>query len=160
MIKLYRKQDGRITHYHEAWLDVSGVTEHWGPLGERGQTTEHPRKADLSEYDNLQSVLAIATASGFLPIETEDHAVLAIEYAVNGMGSTNDLDKRNALISRMDETLGWTGLGHCDGGSIGSGTMEVCCLVVDFDIAKRVIEADLRKTTFADYTRIYREDID
>jgi hypothetical protein len=29
---------------------------------------------------------------------------------------------------------------------------------VDFDIAKRVIEADLRDTEFGDYTRIYRED--
>ena len=58
----------------------------------------------------------------------------------------------------MNETLGWTGLGDCDGGSIGSGTMEVCCYVADFDIAKRAIEADLRDTEFGDYTRIYRED--
>lgn len=29
--------------------------------------------------------------------------------------------------------LGWTGLGHVDGGSIGSGTMEVGCEVVDFE---------------------------
>ena len=40
----------------------------------------------------------------------------------------------------MDEVLGWTGLGHTDGGSIGSGTMEVGCVVVDFEIAKKVIE--------------------
>ena len=58
----------------------------------------------------------------------------------------------------MDETLGWTGLGYCDGGSIGSGTMEVCCLVVDFDTAAKLIEADIQETEFADYTRIYPED--
>ncbi len=57
----------------------------------------------------------------------------------------------------MNETLGWSGLGHCDGGSIGSGTMEVCCFVVDFDIAKSVIEADLKSTEFDDYSRIYDE---
>ena len=57
----------------------------------------------------------------------------------------------------MNETLGWAGLGHCDGGSIGSDTMEVCCFVVDFDIAKSVIEADLQGTEFADFTRIYDE---
>jgi hypothetical protein len=57
----------------------------------------------------------------------------------------------------MDETLGWTGLGACDGGSIGGGTMEVCNFVVDFDVAKRVIEEDLAGTEFADYVRIYRE---
>ena len=57
----------------------------------------------------------------------------------------------------MDEVLGWTGLGHCEGGSIGSGTMEVCCFVVDFDIAKKVIETKLKDTEFADYTRIFDE---
>jgi hypothetical protein len=36
--------------------------------------------------------------------------------------------------------------------------MEVCCYVADFDIAKRVIEADLKGTEYGGYTRIYRED--
>ena len=73
------------------------------------------------------------------------------------MGTPKDLEKRHALEERMNETLGWTGVGHCDGGSIGSGTMEVCCFVVDFDTAKRVIEEDLKGTKFADYSRIYEE---
>jgi len=60
----------------------------------------------------------------------------------------------------MNETLGWTGLGACDGGSIGSGSMEVCCFVVDFNAAKQVIEADLEGTEFGDYSRIYDEGID
>ena len=33
--------------------------------------------------------------------------------------------------------IGGTGLGHTDGGSIGNGTMEVGCIVVDFTIAKK-----------------------
>jgi hypothetical protein len=57
----------------------------------------------------------------------------------------------------MDEALGWTGLGRCDGGSIGSGTMEVCCFVVDFEIARWVISADLAGTEFAAFTRILEE---
>ena len=64
------------------------------------------------------------------------------------------------LEDRMNETLGWTGLGNCDGGSIGSGTMEVCCFVVDFKTAKRVIEEDLKNTRFADYSRIYDERVE
>ncbi|MEO1489379.1 MAG: hypothetical protein AAFR88_08100 [Pseudomonadota bacterium] len=81
-----------------------------------------------------------------------------IEYSVDGMGSEQDLDKRHRLEDRMNETLGWTGLGMCDGGSIGSGSMEVCCFVVDYDLAKRVIEMDVQNTEFRDYTRIYLED--
>ena len=90
-----------------------------------------------------------------MPIESQ--SVLLIEYQIDGFGSSQDLEKRHALQDRMDETLGWTGLGHCDGGSIGSGTMEVCCFVVDFETAKVVIEEDLQGTEFANYTRIFDE---
>ena len=64
----------------------------------------------------------------------------------------------NEFQSRMDETLGWTGLGFCDGGSIGSGIMEVCCFVVNFEIAKKVIENDLNGTEFSNFNRIYNEE--
>jgi hypothetical protein len=46
-------------------------------------------------------------------------------------GSTADLDKRVAVEELMNEGLGWTGLGHCDGGDIGSGTMKIFCYVAD-----------------------------
>jgi hypothetical protein len=90
-------------------------------------------------------------------LEAENQVALMIEYAVVGMGSAGDLEKRHRLEGRMNKTLGWTGLGHCDGGSIGSGTMEVCCFVADFEIARGAIERDLAGTEFADYTRIYEE---
>lgn len=36
--------------------------------------------------------------------------------------------------------------------------MEVCCPVVDFDVARAVIEADLASTEFARFSRIYQEE--
>jgi hypothetical protein len=156
MLKLY-KRIKRVLHYHEAWASGAKITEHWGIVGERGKAAEHKRNKKISAAKNLKQVLAQPLAEGFKPIDDDVYAVLLIEYPVNGMGTTKDLDKRHALEDRMNETLGWTGLGNCDGGSIGSGTMEVCCLVVDFKIAKRVIEKDLKDTKFADYSRIYDE---
>jgi hypothetical protein len=156
MLKLY-KRIKRVLHYHEAWVHGSKITEHWGKVGERGETAEHKRTKKLSDEQNLSQVLSKPLSEGYEPIADDDHAVLLIEYVVDGMGNTKDLDKRHALEDRMNETLGWTGLGHCDGGSIGSGTMEVCCFVVDFKIAKRVIEEDLKNTKFADYSRIFDE---
>jgi len=108
--------------------------------------------------EGIVRVLQPAAEQGFAPIDQEDHAILLIEYAVDGLGTKQQLKKRHALQGRMDETLGWTGLGACDGGSGGLGTMEVCCYVVDFDVTKRFIEDALRDTEYADYTRIYRED--
>jgi len=157
MLKLYKFTDGAKS-YWETW-DHNGVhTVHWGTLGTRGSSREVRSLFFKKAADTIQKEIDQRTTEGFQPIESDEHATLLGEFAVDGMATSNDLDKRHRLQERMDETLGWTGLGHCDGGSIGSGTMEVCCIVVDFDIAKRVIEDDLKGTEFGDYTRIYRED--
>ncbi len=159
MNKIYLRVDG-VLHYHEAWVAEDTLIEHWGVVGERGETAERKlaTKAKAKEAAAVADALKPALAKGYAPIADDDHAVLLIEYAVDGMGTGVDLKKRHDLEARMNETLGWTGLGECDGGEIGSGTMEVCCFVVDFAIAQRVIEADLKDTPFGDYTRIHRED--
>jgi hypothetical protein len=158
-VKLYKRVAGQL-HYHEAWCHQGVITEHCGVIGDRGQDREHRVPRGVKEGEEIQRILQPVTKSGFTPIDTDDHAVLLVEYAVDGFGTEEDLAKRHALEERLGETLGWTGLGDCDGGSVGSGTMEVCCFVVDFDVAKRVIEADLKGTGYGDYTRIYREDAD
>ena len=152
--KLYKKIDGEL-HYWESWDNQDGksATVHWGKVGERGE--DKVIKSDI--FSNYQKKVQkeIDKLNGYT--EIEDQYTLLIEYNVEGMGEGKDVDKRHALEDRMQETLGWTGLGNCDGGSIGSGTMEVCCFVVDFDVAKKVIEADLKGTEFGDFTRIYDE---
>lgn len=153
-LKLYRFSDAK-NEYWETWQDGDGsYTIHWGELGTQGKSKTiksgffRDAKRDVSrEADEMLS-------QGFAPYE--NHATLMIEYAVDGMGSDEE-EKRYRLQERMDETLGWTGLGHCDGGSIGSGTMEVCTFVVDFALAKAVIENDLAETEFSNFTRIYNE---
>lgn len=155
MLKLYKRIDGQL-HYHEAWAHDRTIVEHWGQVGERGQTKKHPLKWLGNPAKAVLSVLKSARECGYEPIEADDLAMLCIEFSVDGFGTPADLDKRHSLEKRMDEALGWTGLGHCDGGDIGSGAMEVCCLVVDFEVAKRVISADLFSTPYSDFTRIYQ----
>jgi hypothetical protein len=156
MLKLYKRLEGDL-YYHEAWAHGSKITEHWGKVGERGETADHKGNKKLSEEKNIEQILAKPLSDGYVPIEDDDLAILLIEYTIEGMGTPKDLEKRHAVESRMNETLGWTGVGHCDGGSIGSGTMEVCCFVVDFEIAKRVIEAELKGTKFGNFSRICKE---
>jgi hypothetical protein len=149
MLKLYKLCDG-IRRYRE--------TEHWGTVGEEGETREHivPRQADPDRF--ILALLRPAADEGFCPIEDSEHIILLIEYRIVAFGTRLDLDMRHALEKRMDQTLGWSGLGRCDGGSSGSGTMEVCCLVVDFDIAKRIIIEDLKDTEFSDYARSFQQE--
>jgi hypothetical protein len=157
MLKLYKNIDG-ILHYWETWdRDNKTGVIHWGIVGERGQSEEI--KSDLlkSFKVKIQKLVDQKIKEGFE--EIEDLYTLLIEYSIDGNGLPQDVDKRHKLEKRMNELLGWTGLGNCDGGSIGSGTMESCCFVVDFEIAKRVIEQDLKNTEFENYCRIFDENV-
>lgn len=159
MQKLYKRISG-VLHYHEAWAEQENgvVVEHWGQTGEQGETKNHPLTAGEDEDEAITSVLSNALSNGYEPFDEDDMHILLVEYTVDGMGNKQDLEKRQALEDLLNESLGWTGLGHCDGGSIGSGTMEACCYVVDFSTAKKVLEKDLGGGRFGDYTRIYEED--
>jgi hypothetical protein len=156
MHKLYKSIDS-VLHYHEAWTEEKHIVEHWGKVGDRGESKEHPLPKVYDEDEILNATLSSAVEAGFIPFDDEDMSVLLVEYTVVGMGSKADLKKRHSLEDRLNDLLGWTGLGNCDGGSMGSGSMEACCFVVDFNMAKAVIESDLAGTKFADYSRIYDE---
>jgi len=155
MIKLYKRLPDGSLAYHEAWTDEREITEHWGRVGTKGESKDHPISKRTKRHEEVARILAPAREDGFREIPDDDHATLLVEFVVGGARS--DLKKRVRLEDRLNELLGWTGLGHCDGGSMGSGTMEACCLVVDFELAKGLIEKDLAGTEFAGFSRIYEE---
>ena len=157
MLKLYKFTDNKKM-YWETWDNDDGThTVHWGELGTEGESKTVKNSLLKKATDIIQKEVDKYVSEGYRPIELEDHHILLIEYEVDGFGNEEDLDKRHKLEGRMNSVLGWTGLGHCDGGSIGSGTMEACNYVVDFELAKKVIESDLKGTEFENYSRIYDE---
>jgi len=155
MLKLYKLSDEK-KEYWETWDNEDGTyTVHWGELGTTGKSKEI-KKGFLKPYKKIiQNEIDLMLKNNFQ--EVEDGYTLLIEYKIEGMGNTSDINKRHRLEEIMNEILGWTGLGFCDGGSIGSGTMEVCNFVVDFEIAKKVIETHLKDTEFENYIRIFDE---
>jgi|SRR6187431_545957 len=155
MIKLYKGTQGGMLQYHEAWSADATITEHWGKLGESGSTQDYSLTDADDPLDALEAVLAFARADGFVELDEDALQPLSIEYRIGGTVNSADLAKRHALENRLNEVLGWVGLGQCEGGKIGCGTLEVCCLVVDFELARRVIEADLAGSPFGDYARIF-----
>ena len=161
MFKLYYRGDsGAPEHYFEVWVEPENrrIIEHWGAVGDQGEAKPHRIWMLRSLDEQVEVLLRPARDAGYVEIDINDHDWLIVEYAVDGFGTEDDLDKRHALEDRLQEILGWTGLGHCDGGSIGSGTMEAACPVVDFDRAKAVIADALKGTEFENYTRIYKEE--
>jgi len=158
MLKLYKFTNTR-KEYWETWENNDGTnTVHWGKLGEKGESKIIKSSIFKKAETIIQKEIDELISKGFQPIEDDEQNRLIIEYSIDGMGTEEDLEKRHRLENRMNETLGWTGLGHCDGGSIGSGTMEVCNYVVDFELSKEIIENELIETEFSDYNRIYLEE--
>ncbi len=158
MLKLYKLTDNQL-HYWETWdKDEKTAVVHWGVVGQRGQDKEVKNGLFSNFRKAVQKEINVKLKEGYSEFDDDKVSFLEIEFEIDGFGTDEDLDKRHRLEERMDEVLGWTGLGHTDGGSIGSGTMEVGCIVVDFEIAKKVIEVNLKNTEFADYSRIYKMD--
>lgn len=155
MIKLYKNIDNKL-HYWETWdKDTKTGIVHWGEVGTKGQDKE-VKSGLMNNYANkVRKEMEQKVKEGFSEFEEDNYVFLEIEYKIDGFGTEQDLDKRHRLESKMDEVLGWTGLGNTDGGSIGSGTMEVGCVVVDFEIAKKVVEESLKNTEFENYSRIF-----
>lgn len=156
MLKLY-KQIGSELYYWETWgkNEKTGVV-HWGIVGQRGQDKEIKSGLFSNFKKAIQKEIDEKIKDGYAEFDEANYAFLEIEYIIDGFGTEEDLDKRHRLEEKMDDILGWTGLGHTDGGSIGSGTMEVGCVVVDFKIAKRVVEEKVKDTEFDNYSRIYK----
>lgn len=160
MLKLYKRdENGKVSAYHEVWVEPENrrIVAHWGKLGEDGEAKAYRVKLLRSLEKQVDDIIAPARHDGFAPLSAIDHASLIIEYTIEGAGDAEDLDKRHNLEEAINQKLGWTGLGHCDGGSTGAGTMEVACFVVDFELAKQIISDTLKDTEFGDFSRIYQQ---
>lgn len=154
MFKFYKRTDDGLL-YHEAWANGSVVVEHWGRCGERGEAKEHMAENAEQVGRLLGTVANAALQAGFKPIPEKRMKMLIVEYPIEN-ASSDALQRRHQLEDQFNELVGWLGIGHLDGGSIGSSTMEVALAVVDFDIAKAALETAAVDTPLAGFTRIYK----
>jgi hypothetical protein len=144
MTKLYKSAGGRV-RYVEAWTDGGKVVVHQGLLGRVGRSTSYPKPKKQSDRKAVEEALREARQQGYAEIDEGDHIWLIVQYRIKGFGSKRDVAKLHRVEARVDNRLGWTGLGHADGNDIGSGTMNVFCLVVDAERATKTIANDLRR---------------
>ncbi len=147
MLKLYRKSNA-VIEYWEAWSSSIEITIHWGTLGDKGESRELPLEPGVNPDETIKREAKPIRASGFKPLKRSETHIVVIQYKLEGSGATTDLAKRVEIEALMDECLGWTGLGHCDGGDIGSGEMNVFCIVADATIAEPVIVRELKSKGF------------
>ena len=144
MKKLYKTIDG-VLHYKEAWTHDGDCTFHWGIVGETGESETYHIDGDTLKQPAVDNVLADAVTEGYREIPLEDHYEIIVQYKTKDeWGDTTDLDKRHHVDDLLNECLGWTGNGHCDGGDIGSGTINSYSFVVSPQAACDTIVKELR----------------
>lgn len=157
MFKLYKREGPAQLLYYECWANKLCVVEHWGSCGEEGSTVDHRVDSDAAAKRLIQEKEKDAVLRGYSSIPEGEMVYLVVEYPIEGRGSEQALERRYALEDAFNEFVGWHGLGHVDGGSIGIGTIEVALRVVDFNIAKSTIETKTSKTKLAGFSRILHE---
>ncbi len=145
--------------YHEAWVDQRSrhIVEHWGLLGERGETATRRIKLLKPLEAQFDAILDPARALGFTELDDSAYQTLIVEYRFGKAWARDDRDKQEALEDALTEVLGWIGLGACDGLKQCDGGLEMCCRVLDVDLAQTAIIGALADTEFSDYSRFYQE---
>ena len=145
-----------VLHYHEAWHGEEGVIEHWGVAGDPGETQTHGAADKSQARDVLAKLEKDVRANGFRSIPPSRHAMLVVEYQIDGFGHEIHLERRHQIEDKLGALAMLLGLGQCDGGSTGAGTMEVALNVVDFDLAKTALAAAIKGSFMDGYARMYR----
>ena len=160
MIRLYKfDETGAPVAYHEAWVEPQHrrIVEHWGYVGEAGETATHRVHIFGSLEKQFAGVLEGARELGFQELPESAYATLIVEFALTGDGSVADQDKQEDVSDALTEKLGWLGLGYCEEGQVTDDKIDVCCRVLDVERAKAIIIEALNGSVFADYSRIYQE---
>jgi hypothetical protein len=144
MIKIY-KSNGDGIHYWQAWRHQRIVVLHWGSVGEKGRTKQIRLRKGMKAKAVMEEAACQPRAEGYVPIDVDEHRQIAVQYRLAGWGSVADLEKRHKIEELLDDCLAWTCNGFCDGGDIGSGEINVYCLVVDPEAAKTTLVSTLKK---------------
>lgn len=100
---------------------------------------------DAPKPEESATLATVATVPLIEPEDDEEQRLI-VQYRTEGHGRGSDHDKRVAVEDLLGEFLEESNLGYCDGGDIGSGTMNVFCFVKPGkDVGKKIIEV-LRKS--------------
>ncbi|MGG3235045.1 WGR domain-containing protein [Priestia flexa] len=153
VIKMLKEVNGELL-YWEVWEDEKTLLIHYGRVGDAGETQEK-KLSRLHNAEKLMEALAEAKVDeGYDYIDEDELIELVVQYSYEDGEMEEVLDKRHHVEDLMNECLGWTGNGFCDGGDIGSGTANIVNYVIDPEKATQTIIEDLEKNNLLEGAKI------
>ncbi|MGG3452313.1 hypothetical protein ABER98_21180 [Domibacillus aminovorans] len=139
MIKLIKQVDDEVL-YWEIWKDGKALVIHYGIVGDTGDT-EEMKLSLFQKAEKVMDELAEVKVNDGYDYLDEDEMEKALE-------------KRHSVEDLINECLGWTGNGACDGGDIGSGTVNIFNFVVDVEKALKTIIEELTNNNLLEGIKI------
>jgi len=152
MIKMLKEQNNQL-NYWEVWYDEDSkeYNIHFGLLGDIGNHQIEAKKKGINVPKYMDQLAKGKLEEGYMYLEDDLLQELMIQYKTEENKIVEEeLEKRHFVESLMNECLGWTGNGHCDGGDYGSGTMNIFCYVINSKIAIETIINELTKNDLLD----------
>jgi predicted DNA-binding WGR domain protein len=153
MIKLIKDVDNDLA-YWEVWKDDKTLVVHFGIVGDTGETEE----VKLKMFDKAEKVMEKLAQEklneGFEYLDEDELTELVVQYRYKEDEIEEALEKRHAVEDIMNECLGWTGNGSCDGGDIGSGTANIFNYVIDVNKALKTVIEELSNNNLLDNVKI------
>lgn len=145
MIKLYKKVED-ILYYWETWRasENSGIF-HYGKVGEKGFYEEIQDSIKGSYSEILEKELALRISEGYSEFCEDNLEFIEILIKVKMISKEYRMNYFLEIKFKIDELLGWRGLGHVDDISFDTTDVNIFCVVVNHNISKLLITNFLKR---------------
>lgn len=154
MKKFYKFENDQI-FYHETWFNRSRnmITIHSGKVGEMGETQDYGSSTPIN--DNTDHEIAKffhdfelqCHDDGYFALTSDQTHMVVIQFPLTTKdGEKQDLWFKDRVCERLNEHLGWRGLGNVDGFDIGMYQMNVFCFVCNATLAIQHIQQCLKES--------------
>jgi hypothetical protein len=144
VLKLYQRQEDR-TLFWETWEREGQTCLHFGEVGARGETLWFAPELREAIAARLERNAAELRERGYAELAPDEYELLVVQYHAAAWGDLENNSKRIRIENALDECLGWTGNGRCDGTDIAPPLLSINCLVVDSLAALEPIVSMLRR---------------
>lgn len=145
--------------YWHVWEDDANIYTYQGVLGFEGQGTAIP-VLNENKDNVLSHLLDDVKRNGFLEVQEDALFTIVVQFPVAGWGSEADLDARIKLEDSLGAELRRTGNGDCDGGDIGSGSINIFLTAVNKDLAISTLLRSLEELGKRDEAIIAHQTLD
>ncbi|MEM1036247.1 MAG: hypothetical protein AAGI14_05750 [Pseudomonadota bacterium] len=145
MFRLYKRdEENELRAYYEVWAEPARrrIIEHWGVVGEAGETETHRIWFFGGLEKQFEKIMAPAHAQGFEEIALGDYETLIVMFTDQDDVPTPQ--ESASVADQINEILGWTGLGFCDGDEVSGKDIDLTCRVVASDMARALIAEEAK----------------